>query len=137
MVHDDGRIEHLHAATIETTNHPGTRWPCRGVISAFDDAGRVYKIEIEAGDRAYLSGIGYMHPEWGHGFNMGPLAIAYDEIRKTDVTAYGPPWLHAEAFSRLTMTTPEGRTIGGIGTFESLSMGPNPARGLTGMFDAP
>ncbi len=29
MMHDDGREEHLHAATITVTQHPGTRWPGR------------------------------------------------------------------------------------------------------------
>ena len=137
MVHDDGRVEHLHDATIETNEHRGTRWPSRGVIRATDDRGGAYRIEVDAGDRTYLSGIGYMHPEWGHGFNKGPLAVAYDEIGPGDVAAYGPPWLHAQAFARLKLVTPEGQTIGGIGTFESLSMGPNAARGLAGMFDAP
>jgi len=137
MAYDDGRVEHLHAATIDAQDHPGTRWPRRAVISAFDDAGRPYRIEVEAGDRLYLSGIGYMHPDWGHGYNKGPLAIGYDEIRKGDVAGYGMPWVHAEAFARLTLTTPEGRTINGIGTFESLSMGPHATRGFTGMFDAP
>jgi len=137
MVHDDGRVEHLHAATIATQDHPATRWPSKGVISAFDEAGQPYRIAIEAGERTYLSGIGYMHPEWGHGVNKGPLAVGYDEIRKNDVTDYTLPYLHAEAFARLTMTTPDGRIITGIGTFESLSMGPNAARHLSGMFDAP
>ena len=137
MVHDDGRVEHLHAATIAVTAHPGTRWPASAVISAFDEKGAAYRVTIAAGDRAYLSGIGYMHAEWGHGFNKGPLAIGYDEIRKGDVAEYGPPWLHSEAFARLTLVTPDGQSINGIGTFEALSMGPNAARGYTGMFDAP
>ena len=137
MVHDDGRVEHLHAATIAVTAHKGTRWPASAVISAFDETGAAYRVTIEAGDRTYLSGIGYMHPEWGHGFNKGPLAIGYDEIRKADVAEYGPPWLHSEAFARLTMVTPDGRSISGSGTFEALSMGPNAGRGYTGMFDAP
>ncbi|MDO6414493.1 hypothetical protein Q4F19_08885 [Sphingomonas sp. BIUV-7] len=137
MVHDDGRVEHLHAPTIATTEHPGTRWPREGVITAFDDAGRAYRVEIQAEKRIYLSGVGYMHPEWGHGFNKGPFAIGYDEIRADEVTDHAPPYLHTEAFARLRMETPDGRAVGGIGTFESLSMGPNPARGFTGMFDAP
>ena len=137
MVHDDGRVEHLHGATIETADHPGTRWPVRGTITATDARGGTYRIVLEAGARTYLSGIGYMHPDWGHGVNKGPLAIGYDEIAADDVVAYGPPWVHAEAFARLMLTTPEGRTIPGIGTFESLSMGPNAARGLAGMYDAP
>lgn len=137
MVHDDGRVEHLQKASISTTDHPGTRWPARGTISATDDRGGTYRIELEAGERTYLSAIGYMHPEWGHGFNKGPLAIAYDEIRPGDIEAYAPPWLHAEAFARLRLVLPDGQTISGIGTFESLSMGPNAARGFDGMHDAP
>jgi hypothetical protein len=137
MVHDDGRTEHLHAASVATRDHAGTRWPVSAVISAFDDAGKAWRITAEMGERTYLSGIGYMHPDWGHGVNKGPLAIGYDEIRKSEVTGFGPPWVHNQAFARLTMETPDGRSIGGTGTFETLSMGPNRARGYTAMFDAP
>jgi len=134
MVRDGGTIERFKGASIDVETKPGTRWPTRGTIRFPDPSGSEYRIDIEAGARFYLSGIGYMHPEWGHGLNQGPLAVAYEEIG--DVTAYDLRHAHAEAFARLTMTTPDGQVIHGTGTFESLSMGTYRPWGLEGLTDA-
>ena len=79
IAHDDGRVEHLPGAEIAIDYQPGTRWPTRGVIRV--PAGKnEYRIEVTAGPRFYMTGIGYMDPEWAHGINKGPLAVGYDEI---------------------------------------------------------
>jgi hypothetical protein len=137
MVYNDGRVEHLRDATIEATLHGGTRWPSHGVVTAVDSRGGRYRIEIAPEKRFYLSGIGYMNADWGHGHNKGKLAIGYDELRPADVAAYRIPFIHGEAFARLTLMAPDGRRVSGLGAFESLSMGPNAKRGLTGLVDAP
>jgi hypothetical protein len=136
MVRDGGVTEHYKGASIDVEVHPGTRWPARGMIHFPDPRGGEYRIDVEAGSRFYLSGIGYMNPEWGHGLNKGPLAIAYDEIRTADVTAYDLQHAHAEAFARLTLTAPDGQVVKGVGTFESLSMGRYEPWGLKGLTDA-
>lgn len=137
MAFDDGRIEHLHDITIEAMLNDGTRWPRHASVTAKDARGGVYRIEVDAGPRFYLSGLGYFNPDWGHGHNKGPLAIGYDEIHAADVSRYEMPFIHAEAHARLTLTAPDGQKTHGIGTFETLSMGPNARRGLSGLVDAP
>ena len=76
MVHDEGsRIEHLHGARMDMEYVPGTRYPANAVVTATDEAGGNYRFEITPHARFYLSGIGYMNPEWSHGLNKGLLDL--------------------------------------------------------------
>ena len=99
--------------------------------------GGEYRIELASHRRFYLYGLGYTHPEWGHGVNKGPLAVGYDECAVDEVTAYEPPYVHAQAFATARMTTPEGQVIEGVGAFESFGMGPHARLGFTELFAAP
>jgi hypothetical protein len=128
--HDDGRVEHHHDATYELTYQPGTRWPTRAVLRT--TAG--LRVEIEAGPRFFMTGIGYMDPEWSHGVNKGPLAIGYDEIRGGDLR-YGGQHIFTEAHARLALAFPDGNSQRGFGTLESLSYGPHAPLGFKDMFD--
>lgn len=134
VCHTDGCVEHLAAATIDVTFAPGTRWPTQGIVTAPTPAGD-YRVAFTPGPKFFMTGIGYINPEWAHGVNKGPLAIGYDEIRLDTVTEYVPPYLYAQAVSRVTITTPDGRTLAGMGTFEALSMGPHAHHGFTGFCD--
>jgi hypothetical protein len=131
--YDDGRIEHFPRAQMEVTYAPGTRWPTKGVVTV-PVGDKCYKIEIDAGPKFLMTGIGYLDPEWTHGANKGPLAIGYDEIDVAAVT-FESPYIHIESFAQAVMTTPDGRVLTGAGTFEVLSMGPNAKRGFTGWND--
>ena len=133
VCHQDGRVEHLDAA-IDVTFAPGTRWPTHGVVTAATVAG-AYRIELKPGPKFFMTGIGYIDPKWAHGLNKGPLAIGYDEIRTEEITRYESPYLYAQAVSEVIVTTPEGRTLRGQGTFEALSMGPHAGHGFTGFAD--
>lgn len=137
MVRDGGVPEHFTGARIDVVPHPGSRWPARGVITFADRGGGTYRIELMAERRLYLSGLGYLNPEWSHGLNKGPLAIGYDEIHPGDMAVYAMNNVHAEAFARLILTEPNGRTVTGVGTFESLSMGRYAPWGVTGLVETP
>ena len=137
MVHDNGTEEHLKEARLAVEFAPGTRFPARGVVTARDEAGGAYRIAIEAGSRFYLSGIGYMNPDWSHGLNQGPLAIGYDEIASVAAANHASRTEHPQAFARLAMTTPEGRVLEGVGCFESIVLGRHAPSQLTSMFDVP
>ena len=135
VVRDGEAPERLREARIEPVLEPGTRWPTSAVITARDKAGGLYRIELVSHRRFYLYGIGYTHPEWGHGFNKGPLAVGYDECEVDDVTAYQPPHIHAQALATARMTTPDGSMIEGVGAFESFGMGPHARLGFTELFE--
>ncbi|HEX7819679.1 MAG TPA: hypothetical protein VF463_03565 [Sphingobium sp.] len=130
VVYDDGRVEHLPGAEIAITYQPGTRWPTHGTITT---PGGI-RIEVAPEARFFMTGIGYLDPEWAHGVNKGPLAIGYDEI-DTNGVGYAPPHIYTQAFARVTMTLPDGSVQQGTGTFEALSMGPHARLGFDGMHD--
>jgi hypothetical protein len=137
MVHDGGAVEHLNSARLEVEFVPGSRFPSRGVVTALREAGETYRIEIEAGTRFYLSGIGYMNPDWSHGLNQGPLALGYDEISSIRAVKHGSRFEHQQAFAKLAMMTPDGSVLHGHGCFESIVLGRHAPSGLTSMFDVP
>jgi hypothetical protein len=133
--HQDGKIEHFPAADIDVVWVPKTRWPMRGTITFAAASQGSYRIELQPGPKFFMTGIGYLNPEWAHGINKGPLAIGYDEIRCTAITEFKPPYIYVEMLTQATMTTPENKTLHGVGAFEALSMGPNARRGFTGYSD--
>ncbi len=137
MVRDGGTVEHLRDARLDVKFEPGSRFPAGGVVTARDEAGGVYRIEIAAGPRFYLSGIGYMNPDWSHGLNKGPLAVGYDEIMSVSAVQHASRYEHPQAFARLAMTTPDGSVLHGHGCFESIVLGRHAPSGLTTMFDVP
>jgi hypothetical protein len=137
MARDDGEVEHLQGARLAVDFEPGTRFPAGGIVTACDEAGGEYRISIEAGPRFYLSGIGYMNPEWAHGLNKGPLEVGFDEIASCTAAAHGSGSEHPQAFSRLTMSTPDGSILHGHGCFESIVLGRHVPSGLTSMFGVP
>ena len=137
MVRDGGSVEHLHDVRQAVEFAPGTRFPIRSVVTARDEAGGEYRIAIEAGPRFYLSGIGYMNPDWSHGLNKGPLAVGYDEIASISAAKHEARCEHPQAFATLAMTTPEGKVLDGHGCYESIVLGRHVPSGLTSMFDVP
>jgi len=136
-VHDNGAVQHLRDARLEIEFAGDTRFPAKGIVTARDDAGGAYRIEIAAGPRFYLSGIGYMNPDWSHGLNQGPLALGYDEIANISAAPHASRHEHPQAFARLAMTLPDGQVLNGVGCFESIVLGRHRPSGLTSMFDVP
>ena len=135
--HDSGEKEHLRDARLQVKFTPGTRFPSSGVVTARDEKGGLYRIDVEVGPRFFMSGLGYMNPDWTHGLNKGPLAVGYDEIVTSSVLRHEAPYQHLQAFAPVAMTLPDGRMLRGHGCFESLVMGRHAPSGLTSMFDVP
>ena len=137
MVRDGGVVEHLQGARMDMEFVPGTRFPSKALVTAQDEAGGTYRIEVTPHARFFLSGIGYMNPDWSHGLNKGPIALGYDEIESNAGASHGSRTEHPQAFATLRMTTPDGQTITGYGCFESIILGRHAPSGLSSMFDVP
>ena len=114
---------------------PGSRFPAKAAVTAQDESGGEYRIDINPQARFFLSGIGYMNPDWSHGLNKGPLAVGYDEMDSD--TPHGSRTEHPQAFATLKMTTPDGSDLSGQGCFESIVIGRHTPSGFTSMFDVP
>jgi hypothetical protein len=94
-----------------------------------DDASEI-SIELEPRFELFMSGLGYMHPEWGHGRNRGELAVGYDAERLSDVDRNDLLHLHVQALCDARMRMPDGSERSGQGVLEQLVLGRHAPSGL-------
>lgn len=82
-----------------------------------------------------MSGLGYTHPVWGHGFDHGPdLAVAHDIMAAGERSWGNPLAMHIQALVTAELTD-GGTTHCGVGVLEQLFVGPHAPTGLTGLLD--
>lgn len=81
-----------------------------------------------------MSGIGYMHPEWGHGLYKGQSALGYDTYDLATLDETQPLFLHVQAFVTARLAGPDGERVG-AGVLEQLVIGPHAPSGFTSLLD--
>ena len=81
-----------------------------------------------------MSGLGYTHPAWGHGFDHGELEVTHDSLSEADRQWGSPLAMHVQALVRAELTDGD-RSEQGIGILEQLFVGPHAPTGLTGLLD--
>ena len=116
----------------EMTVRSGTRWAdtFRVHLGERADGSDKSTIELEPLYEFHMLGIGYGHPEWGHGYWKGDLAVGFERWQLPVATPCDPKHLHIQALCRARMGD---RT--GIGILEQLIIGPHAPLGLTGIID--
>ena len=77
-----------------------------------------------------MRGIGYTHPQFGHGSIHGELEVGHEAIRLDDFPDPDPTTWHMQ---NVVVARMEGRT--GIGVLEQALIGPHEPTGLTGFLD--
>ena len=82
----------------------------------------------------YMSGIGYTHPEWGHGQYKGENALGYDSYDLAAVEENSPMFLHVQAFVTARLAGPDGERVG-AGVLEQLVIGPHTPSGFKDTLD--
>ena len=82
-----------------------------------------------------MCGLGYMHPEWGHGHDKGESASHFDEYNLNDDPG-DPPFLHVQSVSNVTMKVGD-KSKTGRGVLEQLILGPHEPSGFKDLFDKP
>lgn len=88
------------------------------------------KIELTPLYEFQMLGIGYGHPEWGHGMWKGELEVGYERWSLPVAQPCDPRHLHIQAICRARLGEHEG-----IGILEQLVVGPHEPSGLTGIID--
>ncbi len=127
---DPGRVQRGTTADIEVVWEPGTRW-ARSITTKLGMwQAEPIEISYEPIVRFQMSGIGYRHPEWGHGRWISDEVSTRDVIDLATVNAQDPTMVHVQALSRARWGD---RT--GIGIVEQLIVGPHEPTGLTGIID--
>ena len=82
-----------------------------------------------------MSGLGYLHPEWGHGFWKGELAVSRDDLSLPVEDPLAPHYLHVQTLSSVTYAGSDGVTHHGTGVLETLVIGAHSPSGFTGIID--
>jgi hypothetical protein len=107
-----------------------------GSARGYADAGRQREsgitIELEPRFDFYMSGIGYGHPQWGHGRYRGELSVGYDAERLADADPNDPLHLHVQALCDARLRLPDGGERTGQGVLEQLILGRHTPSGFDG-----
>lgn len=116
--------------SMRTRLHQGTRWPAGGTLS-LAVRGAPEEVSFEPLSRFQMRGLGYTHPEWGHGMYHGKLRVEREDIALEDLDPLLPENLHVQMPVRVTAS--DGSE--GIGVFEQLIIGPFAPLGLGEFLD--
>ncbi len=130
-----GNATEFEPVNIDLSYHSGTR---RIAQVNLDIGNGSLSITPRSGDAKrtfYMSGLGYMHPQWGHGMDHGGLEVTHDVITLNPEPPMDMTTIHIQALSDALLTV-NGTEYQGIGVVEQLFVGPHETSGLTGAMDA-
>jgi len=105
----------------EVIYKPGTRRISKATFVAKNSGGAKVETIIKPIFNMFMCGLGYMHPEWGHGHFKGENESHYDFYDLKD-DPHDPPFLHIQAISQIKIIE-EGVTTEGCGVLEQLLIG--------------
>jgi hypothetical protein len=109
---------------------PGTRRAATAEIDLAGADGELRTLRLEPLWEFQMLGLGYLHPEWGHGVWKGESAVAVERWHLPVPDPLALHHLHVQAVCRASFG---GRT--GTGVLEQLVIGPYEPGGLTGLAD--
>ena len=114
---------------------PGTRHAAGCEIDFVHDGGKVSTLRLDPILEFQMLGIGYGHPEWGHGVWKGESVSAGDRWTLPVRDPLAPHHLHVQALSRATLRDPSGAVHEGMGILEQLVIGPHTPSGFSDLLD--
>jgi len=125
------RVMHQHEHRLQFAADSRMIESATLAFTAVDDGSR-HQMEMEKLFTFRMKGIGYSHPEWGHGQWRDEMALGTERWALADVddTAYENQ--HVQHLMRVTMGD-----RAGIGILEQNILGPYEPYGLTGFIDPP
>ncbi|HEU0045859.1 hypothetical protein [Sphingomonas sp.] len=132
IVPDGADPREFTVADIGCVYHPGTRRLSRVQLEPWPGCSLTV---TPRGPAFFMSGLGYLHPSWGHGMDHGAEpAVAYDVASAGFETPPGLANLHVQVPADAELVI-DGRMRRGHGAVEQLFLGPHAASGLTGMLE--
>jgi len=127
---EDPDIVHMASLEHRIDYLPGTRRARRAEIALIEKSGQRHEISLAPLLCFRMKGIGYMHPEWGHGRWKGELAIAGESWKLADLDESALENQHIQQVVRARMGGQEG-----IGVLEQLCLGPHAPSGFKEFLD--
>jgi hypothetical protein len=126
--------EAMAFASSSVVFKPGTRHARSATLDLRRRNGSEIVVRLEPSFQFSMSGIGYFHPEWGHGSYTGEDRTGYDVYEPGAVDETSPLHLHVQAFCRATIRE-GGRSVEGVGVLEQLILGPHEPSGFRELLD--
>ncbi|HEY1738788.1 MAG TPA: hypothetical protein VGI86_08770 [Acidimicrobiia bacterium] len=127
---EDPNTEVMAAGEHEIDYLSGTRRAGHARIALVHQNGARDEIDLEPLLCFRMKGIGYMHPEWGHGMWKGELAMAGESWKCDDLDPAAFQNQHIQQVVRARC----GNDVG-LGVLEQISFGPHERYGFTSILD--
>ncbi len=127
---EDPGLERLSAVEHDIEYIPGTRRAGWARIALIHSDGRREDIDLEPLICYRMKGIGYMHPEWGHGMWKGELAIGGESWKVDEIDPMAMENQHIQQVVRATCDDKVG-----VGVLEQISFGPHTRYGFRELLD--
>jgi hypothetical protein len=123
-------VEAMAAVGHRVRWQAGTRRAEGAELTLTPHGGAPHVVSLEPILTFQMLGLGYLHPEWGHGMWKGPEAITGETWTLADLDPMDPRHLHVQQLCRARM---EGRE--GLGVLEQLVIGPHAPSGFRSILD--
>ena len=127
---EDPGIKKMTSVSHRITYVKGTRRAQAVELTLIEALGQRHVIELEPLLCFRMKGIGYTHPEWGHGRWKGELAVAGESWKTDDLNELALDNVHIQQLVRARM---DGRE--GIGALEQICLGPHATSGFKQFLD--
>jgi hypothetical protein len=128
-------VIHAHHVAYECQWQPGTRHMERFSLHYEFDK---FTATLNFTPRVHfqMSGLGYLHREWGHGMWKGDIATTRDEFALPVSNPMNMEFIHVQSLSDVECVFSDGRdTQRGIGVLETLVLGAYSPAGFSGLSD--
>jgi hypothetical protein len=127
---EDPGTQFLAGAENRLSFYPGTRRASAAELTLITMDGKREEIQLDPVLCFRMKGIGYGHPEWGHGRWKGDLAIGGEKWKSADLDEMALENLHVQ---QVMMATSGGQK--GIGVLEQIHIGPHTRYGFKEFLD--
>ena len=129
----DNQSSILSSLKKEIHYYEGTRRISKAKFSAMKRDKTEVVWSLKPKYHIYMCGLGYMHPEWGHGMYHGEQKSFYDSYDLSE-DPHDPPFLHIQAICHFEMKEND-TTTKGLGVLEQLLIGPHIPSGFESLLD--
>jgi hypothetical protein len=130
----DAPLETMAQVSHRVRWQPGTRRAQSAELRLSPLRGEPLAIELESLLTFQMLGIGYLHPEWGHGVWKGENELGGERWTLGELNPMAPQHLHVQTLCRARLSGGT-RTREGVGVLEQLVIGPHVPSGFKGLLD--
>lgn len=130
LIPHGGAVEAMQSVAYSLTLQSGTRHARRAEIVLQPKTGEPHVIALQPLYNFYMIGLGYGHPQWGHGMFVGDNEVAGESWALSAIDPSIPLHLHVQAVCAANLGTRRG-----IGVLEQLILGPHKPTGFKELLD--